>query len=78
MREYIVYRHGGEEVVEDESPIDRDRRPVVRLLAADPAEACRQASTQVSLATGQWLTAESADDVDAKVNEIGKRQEAVS
>jgi hypothetical protein len=73
MREYVVYRHGGEKVTEG----DRDERPVARLSADSPEEACRLASEQVSLGEGQWLSAEPADQVDAKVNEIGLRQEAL-
>lgn len=75
MREFIVYRHGGETVTEGESATDRDRRPVARLFAEGPEEACRLAKT--SLTEGQWLSAEPADEVDAKVNEIGLRQEAL-
>lgn len=78
MQEYIVFRHQGAEAVEGESPADHDRRPVVRLFATDASDACSRASTQVALETGQWLTAELADEVDAKVNEIGLRQEAVA
>src|SRR4051794_40955085 len=78
MREYIVYRHGGDKATEGETMAGRDERPVARLFAGDPAEACRLASAQVSLSQGQWLSAEPADQVDAKVNEIGLRQEALN
>jgi hypothetical protein len=77
MREYIVYRHGGIESVEGESPADVDKRPVARLLAEDPADACRRAAAGVTLAPGQRLSAEPADEVDAKVNEISLREEAL-
>ncbi len=75
MREYIVYRHGGEAITEGETPADQDKRPVARLFADDPEEACRMAKEP--LAEGQWLSAEPADAVDAKVNEIGFPQEAL-
>lgn len=77
MREYIVYRHGGVERVEGEAPADEDKRPVARLMADDAADACRRASGQVSLAPGQSLSAEPADEVDAKLNDISLREEAL-
>jgi hypothetical protein len=77
MREYIVYRHGGVASVEGEAPADHDKRPVARLQAHDADDACRRATGQVALAAGQWLSAESADEVDAKVNELSLRAEAL-
>ena len=77
MPEYVVYRHGGAPSVEGETLADRDKRPVARLFANDPDEACRQAAQQVALAPGQWLSADLADEVDAKLNEVGLPQEAL-
>jgi hypothetical protein len=55
VAEYIVYRTE-----------DGDRRPVARVTAKTADEACRLARKDVTLASGQALTAEPADMADAQ------------
>lgn len=55
MKYYVVFRRaaGGPE-----------KRPVARLAAEGPEDACRRAAPTVRLAAGEWLTAEPADELD--------------
>jgi hypothetical protein len=70
MREYIVYRVEGP----DPGPglAQGDKRAVARLFAAGPEEAIRQAAPGVTLRPGQRLTAEPAEEVDAREEEIDR------
>jgi hypothetical protein len=68
MREYIVYRHG---------PGDADRTAVLRVRARSPEEACCLAAQQVPVAGNQILSAELADEVDAKIQDLDRKVEAL-
>jgi hypothetical protein len=70
MKEYVVYRHGWHE--ENQSP-DRglpEKMAVARLYAEDAEEACRLATPRVTLHENQHLSAEPAEDVDARENDL--------
>jgi len=77
MREYVIYRHGLNEVNQAPSRGLPEKMPVLRLRADSPEEACRLAESQVSLLEGQSLSAEPADVVDAKVNNLDLKAEAL-
>jgi len=77
MREFIVYRHGWNEVNQNPAHGLPEKMPVARRMAEDADDACAQAAAQVSLMDGQYLTAEFADEVDAKVNNISMKVEAL-
>jgi hypothetical protein len=50
---------------------------VLRVEADGPDEACRLAQRHVSLYERQWLSAEPADVVDARVNNLALKAEAL-
>jgi len=77
MHEYIVYRHGYNEENQDRERGLPEKMPVLRLEADRPEEACRKAAGRVSLFAGQWLSAEPADVVDAQVNNLALKAEAL-
>jgi len=66
MKEYVVYRHGWNDVNQNPSHGLPEKQAVLRLNADSPEEACRLARPQVTLLGNQYLTAEPAADVDAK------------
>ena len=74
-REYIVYRHGHNEQTQGAGL--PDKMAVARISADSPEEACGLASRDVVVAAGQHLTAEPADVVDAKENDLSRRVEAL-
>jgi hypothetical protein len=65
MTEYVVYRHGYNDMNQSPERGQPEVMAVARLVAADPYEACRLAAAQVTLAPNQYLTAEPAAAVDA-------------
>jgi len=77
MQEYIVYRHGWNEANQDPARGLLEKMPVARIQANSPEEACRLAARQVTLFQGQYLRAESAEQVDARVNNIDLKVEAL-
>jgi len=77
MREYIVYRHGWNPANQDPDRGLPEKMPVVRLQADSPEDAIIRARGQVSVVDGQFLSAEPADAVDARVNNLGLKAEAL-
>jgi hypothetical protein len=66
MTEYIIYRHGWNEVNQNPDHGLPEKQPVLRVEADTPEEACRLAWEQVLVLDNQYLTAEPAAPVDAK------------
>lgn len=62
MKEYVVYR----EEISATVPGRPDRRAVARVEADSQEEACRIAARGVTLTAGERLTAEPADEADAR------------
>jgi len=77
MREFIVYRHGWNEVNQEASHGLPEKMAVARVQADSPEEACRLAGANVSLVAGQYLSAEVAEEVDARLNNVNLRVEAL-
>jgi hypothetical protein len=77
MREYIVYRHGWN--AENQSPEAGlpEKMPVARIEANSPEAACQQSRERVTLHANQYLSAEPADEVDARENNLNLRAEAL-
>jgi len=77
MKQYVVYRHGWN--AENQSPDAGlpEAMPVARIDADSPEEACRLARDRVTLLDNQYLTAEPADEVDARENNLNLRAEAL-
>ena len=77
MRGYIVYRHGWN--AENQSPEAGlpEKMPVVRLEAKSPEEACQRSLDRVTIYANQYLSAEPADEVDARENNLNLRVEAL-
>jgi hypothetical protein len=66
MREYVVYRVGWNEVNQNPQKGLPAKMPVARILANSPEEAGQTVAPTVGLAANQRLTAELAEVVDAK------------
>jgi hypothetical protein len=66
MREYVVYRHGWSEDNQRPGAGLPEKMPVARLHANSPEEACRLAAADIALREHQHLSAEPADEVDAR------------
>jgi hypothetical protein len=77
QREYIVYRHGWSEANQDPARGLPEKMAVARVRAASPEEACRLAVDRTSVVAGQRLSAEAAEGVDARVNNLGLKVEAL-
>jgi len=77
QREYVVYRHGWNQANQDPGRGLPEKMPVARVVAGSPEEACRLAFREVNLASGQTLSAEPADVVDARVNNLDLKAEAL-
>jgi hypothetical protein len=73
MREYVVYRHGWNETNQDPANGLPEKMPVLRVWADDPDDACRRAAPQVTLLGNQRLSAEPADELDAKENNMNRK-----
>ena len=77
MKLYVVYRHGWDRANQD---VERGlpwKMPVLRVEAEGPDDACRRALEQVTLQPDQHLTAEPADEVDARENNLNLKAEAL-
>jgi hypothetical protein len=72
MQWYVVYRHGTNDSNQSPERGQPEKMPVVRVQADSPEEACRLAAAQVSLAPGQGLSAEPAEELDAREAEINR------
>lgn len=77
MRQYIVYRHGWSEANQSPSQGLPEKMPVARIDADGPEEACRLARRRVTLTADQHLSAEPADEVDARVTNLNLKAEAL-
>jgi hypothetical protein len=66
MSEYVVYRHGWDEANQNREQGAPEKMAVARVPAGSAEEACRLAARQVEVRAGQHLSAEPADQVDAK------------
>jgi hypothetical protein len=66
MQEYIIYREGWNENIQNPARGLPERMSVLRIMADSPEEACRLAAQQVPLAPNQRLTAVLASEVDAQ------------
>jgi hypothetical protein len=63
---YVVYRHGWDEANQSPERGQPQKMAVTRVEADTPEEACRRAQPALTLAPGQYLSAELAQRVDAK------------
>ena len=72
MIEYVVYRHdaGGE------SP-GSEKRAVARVVAENPEDACRIAGRGVTVGGGERLSAEPADEADAREESMDRTARAL-
>jgi hypothetical protein len=77
MPEYIVYRHGWNDANQSPQRGLPEKMPVVRLEADTPEEACRLAAPLVTVMPGQHLSADPAAEVDAEVNNMDLKPEAL-
>lgn len=77
MTEFIVSRHGWNEVNQVRSHGLPEKMALARIQADSPDEACWLALEQVSLVAGQHLSAEPAEVVDARLNNVNLRIEAL-
>lgn len=77
MNRYIVYRHGWNDVNQKRENGLPEKMAVARIEADSPEGACRQASSQVTVESGQYLSAESADPIDARVTNLNRKAEAL-
>jgi hypothetical protein len=77
MREYVVYRHGWN--AENQSPEAGlpEKMPVARIEANSPEDACQRSLERVTLHGNQYLSAERADEVDARENNLNLRAESL-
>ncbi|HZV07187.1 MAG TPA: hypothetical protein VE999_19045 [Gemmataceae bacterium] len=77
MKVYVVYRHGWNAANQNPQAGLPEKMPVARLDAHDPDDACRRARTQVTVHDNQYLSAEPADEVDAREHNLNLRAEAL-
>ncbi len=77
MSEYVIYRHGWNEANQSPSHGLPEKMAVARIEAGSPEEACRLALSQVSLLPGQHLSAEPAEEVDARLQNVNLKVEAL-
>ena len=66
MKEFVIYRHGRDDLNQSADRGLPEKMAVARVRAADPDAACRLARPDVTLYDGQSLSAEPADELDAK------------
>jgi hypothetical protein len=77
MREYVVYRHGWNEANQSPERGLPEKMPVARIQADNAEDACLRVKSQVTILDGQFLSAEPADEVDAQVNNLALKAEAL-
>lgn len=77
MKAYVVYRHGWN--AENQGPEAGlpEKMAVARIEANNAEDACRRAMAQVTVQPNQHLSAEPADEVDARENNLNLRAEAL-
>jgi len=66
MKEYVVYRHGWNDENQPRSHGLSEMMAVARVQAENPEEACRLATRDTTVLPGQHLSAEPAEEVDAR------------
>src|SRR5262245_23348913 len=76
MPEFVVYRHGRDDVNQSADRGLPEKMAVARVTADYADEAYRIAAGRVTLAPHQHLTAEPAADVDAKEREMNRTARA--
>lgn len=77
MKQYVVYRHGWNARNQSPEAGLPEKMPVARIEAIGPEDACRRAMARVAVLTNQYLSAEPADEVDARENNLNLRAEAL-
>ena len=77
MKLYVVYRHGWDRANQDAERGLPVKMPVLRIEADSPEDACRRAAAQVTLQPDQRLSAEPADEADARENNLNLKAEAL-
>jgi hypothetical protein len=77
MKGYVVYRHGWNEANQSPQAGLPEKMAVARLEADSPEQACQLAAARVSLRGNQYLSAEPADEVDAREHNLNLRVEAL-
>ena len=78
MTQYVVYRHGGNDVGGLWNiKAAKEITPVLRVEADSPEEACRLAARSVTVQAGQYLSAEPASEVDAHEANLNLKAEAL-
>jgi hypothetical protein len=77
MKRYVIYRHGWADAGQSAEQGLPRKMAVARLEANSPEEACRLAAREVTLAPNQHLTAEPADEVDARTHDLSRRVESL-
>jgi hypothetical protein len=77
MRQFVVYRHGWHKANQDPERGLPEKMPVLRVEADSPEDAIRRARDQVTVFDNQHLSAEPADEVDAVVNNLALKAEAL-
>ncbi len=68
MQLYVVYRHEGSDAASGQLGM----RPVARVEADSPEDACRQVSGIVTLTGGQFLSARPADEADTHEHDLNR------
>jgi hypothetical protein len=76
MKWYVVYRHGWNEANQNAEQGLPEKMPVARVQAESAEEACRLAGPEVTLAANQHLSAEPAEELDAKEAALNRTSRA--
>jgi hypothetical protein len=76
MTEFVVYRHGRDDLKQSPDRGLPEKMAVARVFAENADEACRKAVPQVTLAPHQRLTAEPAAGVDEVEQEMNRTSRA--
>ena len=77
MQGYVVYRHGWNENNQSQEAGLPEKMPVARIEAQSPEDACQRSLQEVTVYPNQYLTAEPADEVDARENNLNLRAESL-
>lgn len=77
MKEYVVYRHGWSDDNQSRQAGLPEKMAVARIEAGSPEEACRLAKPRVTLHDNQHLSAEPAEEVDARENNLNLKAESL-
>jgi len=76
MTEFVIYRHGSDDLNQSADQGLPEKMAVARVFAENADEACRKAAGQVTLAPHQSLTAEPAADADEVEREMNRTARA--